>query len=150
MTAIPLKCRASFRSSARSGACHQFSPAEGRTRQRCAEKGPCRVQCLNLLPHQPSVSECHLIANRSNGLGACLMYNDPAGVLCLSLAFYSSTEKEGIGAEEHIKGQEQAGAEGPTLPPPVTRDGRYTCMTPTPLSKPCSSFAGSESVPFMI
>lgn len=119
--AIPLKRRASFGSSARSRVCHQFSPAEGRARQRCAEKGPCRVQCLNLLPHQPSVSECHLIANRSDGLGACLMYNDPAGALCLSFAFYSSAEKEGIGAEvrmeEHIKGQARAGAERPTLPP---------------------------------
>lgn len=93
MTAIPLKRRASYRSSARSGACHQFSPAEGRAR--CAEKGPCRVQRLNLLPHQPSVSECHLIANRSDGLGACLMCNDPAGALCLSLAFFCSADGSG-------------------------------------------------------
>lgn len=82
------------------------------------------------------------------------MYNDPAGALCLSFAFTSSAEKEGIGAEvrmkEHIKGQARAGAEGPTLPPPVTRDGRYTCMTPTPLSKQCSSFAGSESALFVL
>lgn len=82
------------------------------------------------------------------------MYNDPAGVLCLSFAFSSSAEKEGMGAEvqveEHIKGQERAGAKGPTLPPPVTQNGRYTCTTPTPLSKLCSSFAGSESMPFVI
>lgn len=56
------------------------------------------------------------------------MYNDPDGALCLSSAFYSLVEKEGIGAEvrmeEHIKGQARAGTERPTLssPSPGTAD----------------------------
>lgn len=63
------------------------------------------------------------------------MYNDPAGVLCLSLSL--SEKKEGMGAEvrleKHIKGQARAG--GLACPPPVTWDGCYTCTAPTPLSQ---------------
>ncbi len=88
-------------------------PAERRARQRCAEeRGPCRVQCLNLLPHQPSVSECHLIAIGSDGLCACLMYNDPAGApVCHSLSL-PPPKKKGWERRNISKGRNRQGPRG--------------------------------------
>lgn len=112
-------------------------PRSKRASDRCAEKGPCRVQCLNL-PCQPSVSERHLIGNRSDGLGACLMYNDPAGVLCVFHFLFRKKTK--VWERRYVwrnisKGRHGQGARGPALPPPVTWDGCYTCTAPTPLSQ---------------